>query len=238
MLRKTKLGESDLVLTLVSSEGHQIRAVAKGARKPGSKFGARVEPLTIADALFARGRSLDVLTEVETVTTHERLRSDYEAFRAASVVADFLDRITQECDAEPRVYELGAATLDVLEVADAASRRSVVAAFLVKGIAMQGFRPQLAGCAVCGAPGETATAFSLEGGGVVCSACSAADASALGVSPGLAESLAWLLGARLGEVASQPLHEAVEREALMVLRAFVAYHVPARMRALDAYVRG
>ena len=38
VLRKTKLGESDLILTLLSSDGSQIRAVAKGARKPKSPF--------------------------------------------------------------------------------------------------------------------------------------------------------------------------------------------------------
>ncbi|MCL4079000.1 DNA repair protein RecO [Coriobacteriia bacterium Es71-Z0120] len=238
VLRKTKLGEADLIVTLISSEGRQIRAVAKGARKPGSKFGARVEPFTVADVLLARGRSLDVLTEAETVATHERLRNDYDAVRAASVVADFLDRITEECDAEPRLFELGAAALGALEGAQAAARPSLVAAFLVKAMAMQGFRPQLAGCVTCGSPGGTPTAFSLEGGGVVCSACSGSDPSAIGISPELAQALAWLLGARLAEVASQPLPEVAEREAIMVLRAFVAYHVPARIRALDAYVRG
>ena len=41
VLRKTKLGESDLILTLLSSDGSQIRAVAKGARKPKSPFSTR-----------------------------------------------------------------------------------------------------------------------------------------------------------------------------------------------------
>lgn len=238
VLRKTKLGESDLILTLMSSEGRQIRAVAKGARKPGSRFGARVEPFTVADALFARGRSLDVLTEIETVATHEGLRSDYDAIRAASVVADFLHRVTEECDAEPRLFELGVATLAALEDSQSRARLSIVAAFLVKAMGMQGFRPQLAGCVACGAPGGTPPAFSLEGGGVVCAACAASDPSALGISPDLVEPLAWLLGARLSEVASRPLPEGLGREVLMVLRAFVSHHVPARMRALDAYVRG
>lgn len=238
VLRKTKLGESDLIVTLLSSEGRQIRAVAKGARKPGSKFGARVEPFTVAHVLLAKGRSLDVLTEVETVATHEELRSDYDAVRAASVVADFLDRVTQEADGEPRLFELGVATLDALAAADPGARPSLVCAFLVKGMAMQGFRPQLSGCVSCGAPQEAPRAFSLEGGGVVCAACAASDATALGISPELAGALAWLLGSRLSEIAAGPLPEPLEREALMVLRAFVGHHVPARMRALDAYVRG
>lgn len=34
VLKKTKLGESDLILTCLKDDGSQLRAVAKGARKP------------------------------------------------------------------------------------------------------------------------------------------------------------------------------------------------------------
>ena len=44
VLDKTKLKETDLILTLVGESGRQIRAVAKGARKPGSRLAARCEP--------------------------------------------------------------------------------------------------------------------------------------------------------------------------------------------------
>ena len=43
VLRKTKLGESDLIVTLLAQDGSQARAVAKGARKPARPFAARLE---------------------------------------------------------------------------------------------------------------------------------------------------------------------------------------------------
>ncbi|WP_179184937.1 DNA repair protein RecO, partial [Collinsella vaginalis] len=43
VLDKTKLKETDLILTLLARDGRQIRAVAKGARKPGSRLAARCE---------------------------------------------------------------------------------------------------------------------------------------------------------------------------------------------------
>ena len=43
MLGHTKLAEQDLILTLLSETGEQLRAVAKGARKPGGRLAARVE---------------------------------------------------------------------------------------------------------------------------------------------------------------------------------------------------
>ena len=59
VLRKTKLGETDLILTLLAADGRQVRAVAKGARKSRSRLGARVEPFSILDLLLhteQRGR--------------------------------------------------------------------------------------------------------------------------------------------------------------------------------------
>lgn len=43
VLRKTKLGETDLIVTLLAQDGRQVRAVAKGARKPNSSFASRLE---------------------------------------------------------------------------------------------------------------------------------------------------------------------------------------------------
>ena len=43
VLRTHKLGEADRIITLLTAEHGQVRAVAKGVRKTTSKFGARVE---------------------------------------------------------------------------------------------------------------------------------------------------------------------------------------------------
>ena len=43
VLDRTKLGETDLILTLLADDGRQLRAVAKGARKPGGRLAARME---------------------------------------------------------------------------------------------------------------------------------------------------------------------------------------------------
>ena len=64
VLAKTKLGEADLILTMLAQDGTQIRGVAKGARKPGNKrFGARLEPFSVVELQLYPGRSLETITE-------------------------------------------------------------------------------------------------------------------------------------------------------------------------------
>ena len=51
VLRTTKLGEADRIVTMLTAETGKVRAVAKGVRRSGSRFGARLEPGNhIADA--------------------------------------------------------------------------------------------------------------------------------------------------------------------------------------------
>ena len=87
VLRRTKLGESDLILTLLSEDGSQKRAVAKGARRPKSSFAARTEPFCVIDALCATGRSLDILKEARLVAAHDVLRCNLEAAELLKILA-------------------------------------------------------------------------------------------------------------------------------------------------------
>lgn len=237
-LRKTKLGESDLIVTLLAADGCQIRAVAKGARKTKSRFGARLEPFTVADLMLSPGRSLEVVTEAQTVASHDLLRSDYDRLRAASVVSDYLDKVSVECQAEERLFALATTTLDVMEVAEIHDLRALVTAFLVKGMAMQGYRPQLAACACCASgtdPGDVR--FSLAAGGVVCPACSGTDVSVMPVASDVPVVIDALMRSKMADVAALEVPEAAVSDSLRLVKAFVTYHVPARMKAFDAYMR-
>ena len=237
-LRKTKLGESDLIVTFLAEDGCQVRAVAKGARKTTSKFGSRLEPFTVVDLMLARGRTLEIVTEAEAFVRHDAIRGDYDRLRAASVVADFLDKVSVECQADSQLFPLSAAALDALDTASVEALPALVAAFLVKGMAMHGYRPQFGCCVECGcALTRTETSFSLAAGGMACAGCAGRDPSEARVSPDVANVLAALLRSRFGEVPDLALPVPLVRETLGLLRAFVNHHVPARMKALDAYVR-
>src|SRR4051812_42124640 len=67
VLRTQKLGEADRIVTLLTRRHGRVRAVAKGVRRTGSRFGARVEPFTHDDLQLHEGRSLDVVTQAETI---------------------------------------------------------------------------------------------------------------------------------------------------------------------------
>jgi DNA repair protein RecO (recombination protein O) len=235
VLRKTKLGETDTILTLLAEDGRQIRAVAKGLRKPGGRFGARLEPYSVVDLLLHSGRSLDVITEAASISAHSGLREDLDRSAAAAVIADLLDKISVEGQPEARLFALATTSLDAFEDASAEVLPALVVAFLVKAMAMHGYRPQLDSCACCSAELGDSRLFSVQSGGAVCASCGGTDGSATRFDP---EGRAWLrslLAARMAEVGDLEMPPAAVAECFALVRAFIAYHVPARMRALDYY---
>lgn len=231
VLRKTKLGEADLILTLLAADGRQVRAVAKGARKPKSRFGARVEPYTVLDLLLHTGRSLEVIAEARTVDSHEALRADFDRTTHASVVADLLDKVSVEGQTDERLYGLALASLGAMETVAVGDLLAVTVGFLVKAMAMLGYRPQLDECVECGAEGGAL--FALEAGGVLCERCAPLEPGVLPVSADALRALSDLLASRMADIPSLGIPAEVQRECFGLLRAFVATHVPARLKALE-----
>ena len=99
VLDKTKLKETDLILTMLDERGRQVRAVAKGARKPGGRPAARCELFCTVDMLLAHGRSLDVVSRAELMEAPLGVAPDYETTCAASAIAE-VARVCSFEDAE------------------------------------------------------------------------------------------------------------------------------------------
>lgn len=233
VLRKTKLGETDIIVTLLAEDGRQVRAVAKGLRKPGSRFGGRLEPFCVVDLLMHTGKSLEIVSEARTRESNTALREDLDRSAAAAVVADLLDKIAVEGQVEPRLFALSTTTLSVMADADVAALPALVVAFLLKAMAMHGYRPELEACAACACEKAGGGGFSLSHGGSLCPACGDLDPGALRVPDEARAWLSALLGSTMAAIAEEPPPAAAVADCFDVTRAFVGYHLPARLKALD-----
>ncbi|HET9258198.1 MAG TPA: DNA repair protein RecO [Pseudonocardiaceae bacterium] len=177
VLRVQKLGEADRIITLLTRRHGPVRAVAKGVRRTSSRFGARLEPFGHVDVQFYRGRTLDIITQVETVDGFgSRLVVDYGRYTSGCAVLETAERLAG-AEGEPalRLYLLVVGALRAL--ADGHRQAPLVLdAFLLRAMAAAGWAPALTECARCGRPGAH-PAFSIPAGGVVCPGCRPAGAA-------------------------------------------------------------
>jgi DNA repair protein RecO (recombination protein O) len=169
VLRTYRLGEADRIIVLLTEEHGKVRAVAKGVRRTGSKFGARLEPLSHASLLFWHGRGeLDTINQVEGVDAFRTLREDLDRMARGMVLLEVADQLSQEGHADPELYAMLVGALRTL--ADTGRDPTlVVPAFFWKALAHDGAGPVLDACVRCGDP--DVVAFDPLEGGVLCRAC-------------------------------------------------------------------
>ena len=245
VLKKTKLGETDLILTMLSEDGSQIRAVAKGARKPGSTFSARLETFSAATLMLHKGKNLDTITDVRSLALNEQCRRDLEHVSHGAVMGEFIEKTSFEGQENPVLFPLTIAALDALGEAENHQLPFVVAAFLLKAIAYLGFKPSFDDCTVCGERrvGDEGV-FSIATGGWVCPACEAfgdIEENDL-VEPALAAWVKALLGMRFVELAEAFPEASGELSALgasllEVCDRWIDVHLGLRLKSLRFLAR-
>jgi DNA repair protein RecO (recombination protein O) len=173
VLRSIRYGEADRILHVYTPEHGRLSAIAKGARRARSRFGARLEPFFEVRAVLHQGRSeLLTVTSVDTISSHAGLRDHAATLDAAARACDAVARLFETSDPHPEVFALLASELGLLSADPANARPGNGLAFRLKLLLAAGILPQLAACAVCG-EGEHLSGFSGAAGGVVCGSCEA-----------------------------------------------------------------
>jgi DNA repair protein RecO (recombination protein O) len=175
VLRSIRYGEADRILHLYSKTRGRIGAIAKGARKPKSRFGGRLEPFFRLDLVLHEGRGeLLTVTNVATVDGYPRLRSSGPALGAGARGCDAVLRLLDSAEPNLPAYNLLCSYLALLDEPERAVAAGLEAAlsFRLKLAMVAGFAPELGSCARCG-EAEHLVGFSGAAGGVVCGGCEA-----------------------------------------------------------------
>ena len=229
VLRTQKLGEADRIITLLTRSHGRVRAVAKGVRRTSSRFGSRLEPFSHVDLQLAEARSLDVITQAETLRPYgASMGADYAAYTAGTVMLETAERLVVE-DKEPALQQyllLVGALRAMCETGRPAAQ--VLDSFLLRSLAVAGYAPTFDGCARCGTEGPH-VAFNPSAGGMLCSGCRLP-----GSARPATETVAALAALLSGEWAVvQATDERHLREASTLVAAYLAWHLERGLKSLS-----
>lgn len=170
VIHRTNLGESDRILTLFTKEEGKLAVVAKGSRKPTSKFCGASELFTLSRQLLATGKTLDILNQCEILNTFPSLRFDLDRLARATYFCELLDRLTLERDPfnAEELFDLTNAALSLLQNSEA-DPDMVTHAYELHLLSAQGYAPVLDHCVRCSSPlGRGQAGFSPALGGMLC----------------------------------------------------------------------
>ena len=221
VLRERDYGEADRILTLLTPEG-KLSVLAKGIRRPTSRKVGHLGLFYRAQLMLARGRNLDIVTQVEALEEFEELRGDLMRFTYACYAAELMDRFAHEDEETPALYEL---MLQALRwCAAEPDPRLWMRAYELRLLSISGYQPQLFTCVACHQPIQPErNTFGMEQGGFLCPRCSANHPQAVAVSLNAQKVLRYLITHEAGDVRALRLSPATQEEIEALLQGYLEY---------------
>lgn len=227
VLRTHKLGEADRIVTMLSKNHGQVRAVAKGVRRTASKFGSRLEPFMVVDVQLFEGKNLDTVSQVETLASYgASIIENYAAYTSASAMVETAEKLTGDVST-PQQYLLLLGGLRSLANADH-DPSLILDSYLLRALSVAGWAPNFADCSRCNVAGPH-RAFVLQLGGVVCPDCKPAGAAVID------DETANLLGALLSgewDVADSSSQRS-RTSAAGIVAAYSQWHIERGLKSLQ-----
>ena len=89
-LKSAPLGESDRLLTILTEEFGLIRVVAPGSRKHKSSLGGRSGLFVVNHLLIAKGKSLDKITQAESLESYPGLSRNLSKLTVSQYLAEMV----------------------------------------------------------------------------------------------------------------------------------------------------
>ncbi len=236
VLGAIRYGETSRIVRLLTRTGGVRSAIAKGATRPRSPFGAALQFLSVGTAhlLPTRG-DLHTLTAFDLTDLHAGIGRDLERFRTASALAEMVLRFVPP-QGNPALYDQVVDAIALIELAPADALPVIGLRALWQLIGEFGLTPVTDQCARDGAPlpaGEVG--FSYRDGGFLCPACARGGvATRLGAEDRVAFGELLRVGADLPVLDIR--HATAHRR---LLARWIQTHLgDSRLPALDAWQHG
>ncbi len=170
VIKKTKLGEADTILTFFTPHLGKIQGFAKSVRKPKSKLAGHLELLTHSQVSFARGRNIDTITGSQTINSFMPIKNDLWLTSCGLYVVELVNQFTADNQENSSLFQLMLDTLDRL--CHEEIKELILRYFEMHLLELTGYRPQLRECVACHRPLEpVANYFDSSAGGLLCPDC-------------------------------------------------------------------
>lgn len=152
VLRTYNLAEADRIAVCLTRSSGLVRAVAKGARRMKSRFGAALEPFTLIRLAFyeRENRDLVSISSAEILKSHFDLAAQLEVSEILAYIGEMVGEFAPPHEANEKLFRMVTACLEALESAPE-SARLVLRYFEVWLLRLAGLFPDVRSCADCGA---------------------------------------------------------------------------------------
>lgn len=173
-LRSKPSGEADRLMTILTKEYGLIRVIAPSARKQKSSLSGRSGIFVVNDLLIAQGKSMDKITQAESLQSFPKLSLDIRKLTAGQYLVELALQQALSEQSQESLYYLLLEHLDRLEASPTDRILPHLTHAIFQLLALAGVAPQLYRCCLSGCTLDPEVEnplwramFSVEAGGLV-----------------------------------------------------------------------
>ncbi len=230
------LSGADRIIIFLTEGRGKVKAVAKGARRPKSRFAGCVEPLSLVEMGYftqPQRTTLARLNHSELIEAFSSLRDDYDRLLRGFYVVELADVLLKEGVAVPACFEHVAGALRALDEGGDGDLVRWGCAWRL--LAALGYKPNLSTCVVC--KGEkTLETFNPGLGGCLCPGCRTPDRDGLPLSAGAIDHLRLLWDLSWQDVGHMKPSGSIRAEVGRVVELYLNQHLDRRLKSAELLV--
>jgi DNA repair protein RecO (recombination protein O) len=169
ILRTYKLGETDRIVVFLTRDRGKKRGVARGARRPRSRYTGALEPMTRAAVAYYEREHRDLVRLNFVEPLRSPLLAAGDALGYVGYFAELIDEWAPEAHTDERLYRLGASAVEAM--AAGAPMEPLARYFEYWLLRLQGVYPSIRRCGGCGAPLTAGAAMPPREAVLLCRTC-------------------------------------------------------------------
>lgn len=234
VLRTYPLGDADRLVSLLTRTYGRLRGVAQGARRPKSRFGAALEPLTYLRVFYyeRETRELVRIRQCDIFESFLDAHQDYRSSLALSLVAEITEAVLPEREPQDAAFRL------LLHVARGIRQTRqpdlALGYFLVWSMRLAGWLPDLDRCSGCRREAAAQPLYwSASQTGLYCALCRRPGMHT--VSFDTLSAARRILSAPLGELAADANSPRITPEFEAYFLDMIEHHIERRLSSRRLY---
>lgn len=171
VLKQRKIANNRRIIVLFTKKYGKINAGTNINEKGRGKAALALRPFALSEyELYKRGSYYNI-NGTELKESHYSLGEKLDRFITASSMINYVEKVVQEEQPNPKLFELSRDFLTVVATADA-NFGTLLLAFYVQSLRYLGIMPELKKCVNCGEEIRGMDyVFSVEAGGGICKKC-------------------------------------------------------------------
>lgn len=150
VLRTYNFGEADKIVVCLTHTSGLIRAVAKGCRRLKSRFGAALEPFTLAKITYYQKENQELvsLNQAEILKSHFDLSGQAETLTGLAYMGDLVIEFSPPYEPNERLFRMVKACLNAI-CESQSDLQVILRYFEIWLLKLEGYLPDIRHCGEC-----------------------------------------------------------------------------------------